>query len=306
LQPETFATVAHRFIERHAKLHTRSWRATERILARDALPRWRNRPITSLAKSDVIALLDAVVDRGAPIMANRTLAAVRKLFAWCVERGTLEHSPCERVKAPGREVRRDRTPSDDELRQIWRAADERGYPFGRCIQLLILTGQRREEVAGMRWDELDEELTVWRLPATRVKNNTQHTVPLAAVVREILQGVPRFGSDFVFTTTGTKPVSGFSAAKRRLDRAISPPLVPWRLHDLRRSAASGMARLGVSLPVIEKVLNHTSGSFHGIVSVYQKHSYLAEKKGALELWADHVVALSAAASERSIKLAASA
>jgi integrase len=294
LQPalETFATVARRFIERHAKPHTRGWRTTERILACDALPRWGRRPIAAITRADVIALLDSIVDRGSPIMANRTLAVVRKLFSWCVERGTLEHSPCERVKAPARENERDRTPSDAELARIWRAANELGYPFGSVIQLLILLGQRREEIAGMRWSELDNELALWTLPKERVKNRTAHVVPLPPAAREILRTIPRFsGSDFVFTTTGTKPVSGFSKAKQCLDAAISPPLPAWTLHDLRRSAASGMARLGVSLPVVEKVLNHVSGAFRGVAGIYQRHDFAQEKREALETWANHVLAL---------------
>lgn len=141
---ETFEVVARRFVERHAKLRNKSWRESERILEREALPRWGNRPIGSITRADVIALLDAIVDRGAPIMANRTLEVVRRLFNWCVERGTLEASPCERVKDPAPNVRRDRVHADGELLSVWKAADTLGYPFGPLVKLLVLTGARRE------------------------------------------------------------------------------------------------------------------------------------------------------------------
>jgi integrase len=290
--PETFEIVARRFIERHAKPHTKSWRLTERIIARELLPRWNGRPLASITKRDVLSVIDAILDRNSPIMANRVLAVVRRLFNWCTERDLVEYSPVSRLRAPSREVKRDRTPSDDELVRIWQAAEALGYPFGPPIKLLVLLGQRREEIAGMRWSELDDTLTVWTLPKERVKNRIAHEVPLPTAAREILRTIPRFGnSDFVFTTTGTTPVSGFSKAKQRLDAMISPPLPAWTLHDLRRAAASGMARLGVSLPVVEKVLNHTSGAFRGVAGIYQRHDFAQEKKEALEIWSAHVTAL---------------
>jgi integrase len=290
---ETFEVVAKRFVERHARLRNKSWRESERILQREALPRWGNRPIGSITRADVIALLDAIVDRGAPIMANRTLEVVRRLFNWCVERGTLEASPCERVKDPAPNVRRDRVHSDDELRAIWKATDTLGYPFDPLVKLLILTGQRREEVAGMRWGELRADLALWTLPPERVKNKRVHEVPLSAPAREILAGLPRIdgAAGFVFTTTGGSPASGFSKAKKRLDGAVSPPLAPWVLHDLRRTLASGMARLGVQMPTVEKILNHAGGSFAGVAGVYQRHDFAKEKRAALELWGRHVLAL---------------
>jgi integrase len=290
--PETFETVARRFIERHAKPHTKSWRLTERLIARELLPRWNGRPLASITKSDVISLIDTILDRDAPIMANRVLAVVRRFFNWCTERDLIEFSPVSRLRAPSRELRRDRSPSDDEVVQIWRAANELGYPFGSVVKLLILLGQRREEISGMRWSELDDALTMWTLPKERVKNRIAHEVPLSTAAREILQKLPRFNnSDFIFTTTGTTPVSGFSKAKQRLDAMISPPLPAWTLHDLRRVAASGMGRLGVSLPVVEKVLNHTSGSFRGVAGIYMRHDFAQEKKEALEVWSAHVLQL---------------
>ena len=229
--------VARRFVERHAKVHNRSWRLTERLLEREVLPRWGNRPINTISRHDVVALLDAIVDRGAPIQANRLLAVLRKMFNWACERGTLTGSPCDRVKAPAPAVQRDRVLTDAELTQVWRGAAALGYPFGPIVQLLTLTGQRRNEVAAMRWSELDPALTLWTLPAERVKNNNVHQVPIATAARAILAGLPRFaGCNFVFTTSGRRSASGFSRAKAALDQA-APGIKPWVLHDLRRSAA---------------------------------------------------------------------
>ena len=272
---ETVEVTAQSFIERHAKVHNRlsSWQETERLIARNILPAWGRRPITSIARRDVIELLDIVVDRDAPVAANRVLTAGRKMFNWAIERGMIETSPFERVKAPTPETSRDRTPADFELALILRAADSLGFPFGPFVQLLAFTGQRRAEVAGMRWSELDEGLTLWTLPRSRAKNNVQHQVPIAPAVREILVALPRFeGSDFVLTFTGAVPITGYSQCKIALDAAIAEsnggePIPPWQIHDLRRAMASGMAKAGVQMPVVEKILNHVSGSFAGVAGI---------------------------------------
>lgn len=282
--------VAEAFIERYAKANTResSWKETKRILDKEVVPAWKGRRLPEIGRADVHELLDGIVDRGAPILANRVLAAVRKMFGWAVERGLVDASPCEKVKAPSAERSRDRVLSDDELRQVWRAADAIGWPFGALFKVLILTGQRRNEVGSMRWSELDLDKKLWTLPRERAKNDVQHSVPLSEPALTILRGLPRVGP-YVFSTNGKTPVSGYTRAKQRLDAALPKAVdggsVPaWVLHDLRRTAASGMARLGIALPVIERVLNHVSGSFGGIVGVYQRHSFADEKGHALEAW----------------------
>jgi integrase len=292
---ETFAAVAERFIERHAKVHTRSWRETERLLQRDVLPRWRSRPIDSITKHDVNALLDAVVDR-APIAANRTLATGRRVFNWARERGLIETSPFDRIKRPAPETARDRTLDDYELSRIWQAAGALGYPYAPMVRLLILTGQRRCEVSDARWSEFDPGLTLWTLPRERVKNGVEHRLPVSSVARDILLELPRMaGADFIFTTNGKAPPDSFGRAKRRLDATVTAlnggtPIKAWVLHDLRRSFASGAARLGISLPVIEKILNHVGGpSFGGVAGIYQKHTFHDEMTKALELWNQHVL-----------------
>lgn len=292
---DCFDAAAALFIERYAKANTKeqTWRESERLLATHVLPLWRARRVQEIAKRDVVELMDAIVDRGAPVSANRTLAVVRRMFGWLVERGVIVTNPCADVKAPTAEKSRDRVLSDDELRAILRACDRLNEPFGALIKLLALTAQRRDEVGQMTWREVDLNARLWTIPKERAKNGIAHDVPLSEPAVRVLAGVQRIASNrgLVFTTTGMTPVSGFSKIKKRLDAAV-PDAPPWVLHDLRRTAASGMARLGANLPVIEKVLNHTSGSFGGVTGIYQRHHFADEKRAALEAWAEHVASLS--------------
>ena len=180
---------------------------------------------------------------------------------------------------------------DAELRNIWLAADKLGGPFAALVKLLMLTGQRRDEVARMTWSEVDLDARLWTLPKERSKNGQPHDIPLSEPAVAILESLPRIGDTFVLTTDGKTAASNYSANKRRLDALLPADMPPWWLHDLRRTAASGMARLGINLPVIEKVLNHSSGSFGGIVGVYQRHNFSDEKRHALERWGAHVADL---------------
>ncbi|MCG5238120.1 tyrosine-type recombinase/integrase [Xanthobacter oligotrophicus] len=306
------------FLERYAKPNLRpsSYRRLEGLLKNDAVAAWKGRSIKSITRRDVVDALDAAVDRGATVTANRLLAAVRRFFNWCVERGIIEASPAAGIKAPTAERSRDRILSDEELALVWTAADKAGWPFGPLVQLLVLTGQRRDEVAGMRWTELDIPNATWTIPGERTKNGISHVVPLSPEAVAIIEGLPHMKdwdieSPFVFTTTGKTAISGFSKAKAALDKAIAkflkgeddegasknedevePLSIPdWRLHDLRRTMASGMARLSVPVHVVEKLLNHTSGTFSGIVAVYQRHDFANEKREAADAWGMHVAQL---------------
>jgi integrase len=292
--PDTFSEIAEQFIKRHVipNASARYRYEVERMLRKDVLPVWGHRPIGTIVKRDVVELLDGVVDRGGGLTANHVLATVRKLFNWAVARGIVDASPVQGIKAPLAETARDRVLTDAEVLSFWEATGEVPYPFGPFARLLLLTGQRRTEVAGMTWDELDLDNPSWLIPSNRTKNGEKHEVPLSAAALDILKSLPRIQSDkgYVFTTTGETHVTGYSRAKADIDRRVSP-MPAWTFHDLRRTAASGMARLGINLPVIEKVLNHTSGSFAGIVGVYQRHSFADEKRNALEAWARFVLSL---------------
>jgi integrase len=268
------------FLERHARKTYRAktlYEATRRLQLYVTDP-WGDRKLDSVTRADVRAVLDKIE---APVTANRVHSIVRKFFGWCVENDLLANSPVAGIKRLHKETARDRVLTDDELKAVWRAAEKVGYPFGSIIQLLILTGQRRGEVGGMQWAELAGD--VWSLPRERVKNDRRHEVPLSRQAMAIIERSPRIGDKYVFTLDGAIPYSGFRTTER-LDAGIAP----WTVHDLRRTAASGLARLGVSLVVIEKILNHVGGSLAGIVGVYQRHEYAAEKREALQRWADHV------------------
>jgi integrase len=288
--------VVRDFIRLYARPHLKDWKETARLLNKEIVSRWGEKSLSELTSAEVRAAMRVIAER-APIGANRTLARFKKLCNWAIEQEIISNSPVERVKAltPERGHARERTLSDQELARVWQGADALGFPFGPITQLLILTGQRRGEVAGMTWAELDLIKRLWVIPAVRSKNGLSHPVFLTDPAIRILKNLPRFDrdksdTDFVFSSGTTEP-SGFSRAKRRLDREIKASgelLNAYVIHDLRRSAASGMARLGVALPVVERCLNHVSGSFGGIVGVYQRHSYADEMREAFSRWAAHV------------------
>lgn len=301
---DLFKNVAAEYV--HRRVGRGRWRAeVERMVNREILPHWGERPITDITRRDVVDLLDGLTDRGVGTMTNRVFAVVRGCFNWAVSRDIVSDSPCRGLKPPVPETSRDRVLSDDEVRWLWLAAEEVGYPFGPFVKLLLLTGQRRNEVGHATWDEFEIGQRLWTIPRARAKNDQTHDVPLSDQSLEVIATLPRIArSQFLFTTTGATPISGYSRAKRILDKAMldvarqeaeergkdsdAVDIPDWRLHDLRRTVASGMARLGVNLPVIEKVLNHTSGSFAGIVGVYQRHSFADEKRRALEAWGKQV------------------
>jgi integrase len=270
--------VVTRFVSQYAKRNLKARTATdaERLLQKEIVGPWRGRRLSQITKADIHSVLDSIVERGSPIQANRVLAALRTMCRWAVERGLLDANPCAGIRPPAAETARDRILSDDELKAVWQAAEALGQPYREFIQLLILSGQRLREVAELQWSELDLDTKLWTLPRERAKNNRQHEIPLSDSAVEILRGLPRIaGGDYVFTISGRHPIRGFSIVKGRLDAILPADMQP--IHDIRRTVASGLARLGVNLPVVEKLLNHVSGSFAGIVSVYQRHSFSAEK-----------------------------
>jgi integrase len=251
------------------------------------LPAWRGRKVADIARREIIDLVESVA-ADTPYAGNRLLAALSKFFSWLVARDVIAMSPAAGVERPHREVARERVLDDDELRRLWRACEDEG-PFGAALRLMILTGTRRNEVSAMPWEELHENRQLWLLPAERTKNDRPHAIPLPTQARAIIESRPQInGSAFVFTIDGRRPIVGWAKVKREI--SIKAGLNPksWRLHDLRRTCASGMQRLGTPVPVVEKALNHVSGTFRGIVATYQRHTYAKEIRVALQAWADHV------------------
>jgi integrase len=280
----SFAAVADEWLKRD-QAHNRSRAQVKRLIERCAKPAWEGRQISTIGRRDISDLIDAVADRGAIIMARRLHAHLHRLFRWAVGRGIIETNPMAHLPKPGSEVKRDRVLADAELAQVFKAVSKLGFPFGPMFQLLVLTGARRDEIAALRWSEIQGDTII--LGRDRTKAGEGHSIPLSPLALDIIKQLPRIGdSDFVFTTNGRTPVSGFSKIKKRIDGLTKIPA--WRVHDLRRVVATGLQRLGINLQVIEAVLGHVSGSRSGIVGVYQRHSFDPERRTALEAWAREV------------------
>jgi len=286
-----------------------------RLLEKEVSPLWGARLVGEITRKDVVKLVDDIAQRGAGTTANRTLANLKAFFSWCEDKVLVDANPCNGTNPPKKEEARDRVLVASEVRLLALALKRLDWPWRQFFTLALLTGQRREEIAGMRRRELELDAVKpeWVLPKARTKNGEPHAVPLVpaalAVIREAMDAPTRpADADLVLTTTGRTGISGFSRAKAALDAMMlavareeaeargedvsKVKIEPWRLHDLRRTAASGMARAGVSVAVVEKVLNHVSGTFAGIVKVYQRHDFADEKRQALTLWAERVEQLS--------------
>jgi integrase len=308
---DSFETVARRYIADLQFRRKRSWEWCARMLGlhldgdellvlRDDQPglrghkrvslvaRWGNRRIADITDVDIIDVLDRI-SADAPILANRTHAVLSALFTWARKKRLVSSNPCTGLDHPAPEQSRDRVLDDSELRKIWLAAGDLGHPHAGIVRLLILTGQRRSEIADLRWSEIDLEDYVIHLPASRTKNGRPHDVPLSTQAQALVAGLPRLVDANLVFTIRRRPITGFSHMKQALDTATG--VTGWTLHDLRRTVASGLQRLGVRLEVTEAVLNHRGGSTAGIVGVYQRHDYASEKADALARWADYVDAL---------------
>ena len=282
---DSVAAAVARYVEKYAKPNQKSWRETERILLKDVVPHLGDKRISATTKGDVVRMLDKLEQTG-PVRARHALAWTRGLFSWLKQRGEMEANPCEGLSLPP-PTARERVLSDGEIVAVLRGAAKVGWPWGSFARVLLLTGQRRGEIAGLRWDEVSEGNLC--LPAERTKNGRAHTIPLPTAVADLLAAAPRYAdSPFVFTTIGTAPISGFSKGKVVLDKAVTDlkgaPLENWTWHDLRRTAASGMAGLGIAPHTIERLLHHEMSGLSRVATVYNRHSYLPEMAAALALW----------------------
>jgi integrase len=278
-------------LEQWEKLHLAEKRdryAAEAVRAiRHAFVKHLHAPAADLGRAAVVRVLDTLAKDGKPAMASRTAAYSRACYHWAVKRGSLASNPFQDLPLAA-VAKRERVLTDDELRAVWEATFGAG-PFNAIVRTLILTGQRREEVAGMARSEVASDLSSWTIPASRAKTGAAHVVPLSAQAQAVLRAAPRLAeSDLVFP--GQRGAfSGFSKAKAALDKVSG--VKDWRLHDLRRTMATGLQRLGVRLEVTEAVLNHVAGSRAGIVGVYQRHTWADEKRAALNAWGERVAAI---------------
>ena len=286
----TFAKVADDYLAfRERGWRLASMRAGRRYLLSHAKP-LHGMEIAKINRAMIATELNRVERESGAVTANRFRAMLSSFFNWAAREGLIDANPAAFTNKRN-ETQRDRVLSDAEIRAIWAAlqADD----FGDIVKLLALTGQRRAEISDLSWNEIDLERGLIVLPANRTKNGREHVIPMSGPVRAILESRRQiYGRDRVFGIRGD--VFSFSKPRKRLDAAIVPGAIerPWTLHDLRRTMATGMAdRLAVQPHVVEAVLNHASGHKGGVAGIYNRAQYLAEKKQALELWADYVMAL---------------
>lgn len=278
----TVAAVADRFVSEYAKKRLKAWKRPEANLRRFVVPSIGKRLVTDVRRSDLREVISRVAADNGPIAANRLLATLSKMFSWACEMDIIENSPAAHIQRPSIEVSRDRVLTDAELAAIWRASEAIAHK-GAFVRLLITTAQRRGEVSGMRWSELDLEQRVWRLGRTRTKSGVSHQAPLSDLALRDLEALRQYSTaEFVF---GHRPMVSHSMVKRQLVAHLDMPIQDWHFHDLRRSAATGMAALGVAPMTISRVLAHSEG---GVTRIYNRHSYLAEKRQALDTWSDHL------------------
>jgi integrase len=294
---DTVERLVDAFIERYCKPRNRSWKATEGYFRREVLPAWRGKSVHEIEREDVEDLVDRIAEDGRPVMANRVLAAVRKFFSWLIGPGRSSlHSrlktgnPAAGIEPPAHETRRDRVLTNAEIVSLWKALDAEGGPFAQLVRVMLLTGQRRGEVAGMSRSEVDFDNRLWTMPSVRTKNRLPHVVPLSDQVASILLSMHEIAGSYMFTISGRKPVANFYQPKARLDKRMKPA-TPWTLHDLRRTCATGLGDIGVQPHIIEAALNHVSGHKRGVAGTYNRSAYAKEKTEALQRWADHVEGL---------------
>ena len=281
--PMTFSAAIEDWYAREQRAR-KSFSQVEQAMALHVLPYLGRHEFDQVTKADLMRVVDRVADQGKLTQANRVRAFVTRFFNWAVERDLVAASPATSLPKPAVEISRDRVLSMTELHAVWHTAEQMGFPFGRIVQILILTAQRRDEVAGMRWSELDLERDRWVISKDRAKNGKAHIVHLSSQAIAILASLPkREDCDFVFSTTGQTAVSGFSRAKAAID--VRSGVTGWRLHDLRRSVATYMADdLKIAPVVVDRILNHVTGSLRGVAAVYQRSEFLADRKVALETW----------------------
>jgi integrase len=282
---DTVAKHAQAFLDWQAKrLRPAGWEQQRHVVCDFMLPAWGSKSVHDIRKRDVIELVEGIAqDR--PIMANRTLTVVGRFYRWLRERDVVTFSPADGVRKPSVERSRDRVLSPAEIKALWHALDIVGGPACAAVKLMLCTGQRRGECAALRFDELDGN--VWSLPKERTKNGRPHSITLSRQALAVIEQQPRISdSDYVFTA-GSKPVANFSRVKLDVDRVMKPER-PWCWHDTRRTAASGMQRLGVRAEVIERALNHVSGVYRSVAGVYQRDPLTEEVRDALSRWGDFV------------------
>jgi integrase len=289
----TFGALMTRYLDQQQnELRPGSYREIARHLKRHCVP-LHPLPIDTIDQRTIAERLSVVEKASGAVTANRVRASMSAMFSWGMKEGLALANPVANTNKR-EETARDRILNDTELLSIWKALDDNQY--GTILKLLMLTGQRANEIAGLRWSEIDFDRGIISLPGERTKNRRPHEVPMASTVRSLLESQPRRDDRDLVFGKGAGPFSGFSRCKEALDSHIAEsnggkPLPHWVHHDLRRSVATGMAELGIQPHVIEAVLNHVTGHKSGIAGIYNRAQYSAEKAQALVRWDGHLDAV---------------
>ena len=289
----TFGSLLDQFLSRYADAAQRQKTRSE---TRRLLAKWHHLdlvPVDDITRSTIAEGLGEVEQESGLVTRNRTRSALSRLFSWALEEGLVENNPVVgTARRPERP--RERVLTDDELVAIWEATAGPG-DHNAIVRLLMLTGQRRQEVAAARWMEIDTKNALWSIPGDRTKNKRAHDVPISEQTLAVLDGIAkREGRELIFGEA-EGPFSGWSKSKERLDQRCN--ILPWRLHDLRRTVVTGMAELGIQPHITEAVVNHVSGHKAGVAGVYNRATYADEKRTALQEWGSHVAKLTAASLE---------
>lgn len=289
----SFEACAKDFVTKYCKPKLRTWEQIERTLERLAIPEFRDRPVREIRRRDVVDLLEKVAAK-TPGQSNHLRAFLSKMFNWLLEREVVEINPVTGVASRYKPQVRTRILTDEEIKALWKATERIGGPFGACTRLLLLSGMRLNEAGRLRWDEVSGE---WAsLPGSRMKAGRDYRAPLSKQAQAIIEGRPRFlKCAFVFTTNGKVAINAWGKIKVTLDDYMSAelgePVADWRLHDLRRTCASGLAKLGVRAEVIKRILAHTPPTSDVTALVYNQHMYDEEARQAIEAWAAHIAKL---------------
>ncbi len=295
-QALTFANLIEEYIERHAKPKKRSWRDDERMLGKYVPKEWLRTRVSDIKRGDVRTLLDSLVGR-APVLANRVLALLRKLYNFGLSRDLVEANPCHGIERPAAEHQRDRVLTSEEIRRIWRALDEEDATTAALFRLYLLTAQRGGELRSMAWHDVDLDTGWWVIPAERSKNKLAHRVPLSPLSLAILRDRRAQADNNALWVFATPSGSGFQVtAHKATVRVRKRSAVDFVPHDLRRTAASYMTSLGTSRLVVAKILNHVE---RGVTAVYDRHSYDREKRIALDVWATAIAEFASGAQSKS-------
>ena len=285
-----FAKIAEQYLEKHAKANKRNWKEDARLIHKELLPVWRRKRPQDIKRKDVIALLDGIVERGAPIQANRVHALISKIFNWAIERELVEYNPSSNVKKLAKENQRERVLSDEEIGALWAAFKQQSATIGSMFMLRLLTAQRGGEIASMAWKDFDLQNSWWTNPGEITKNGRSHRVPLTPhAVKLLTQLQATTGNQrWVFPSPSIEGQHITNVQKAAIRVKELSGVGDFVLHDLRRTAASYMASLGVGTDVISKILNHVES---GVTAVYNRHSYDPEKRDALERWERHLLGI---------------